>query len=628
MSKELSKQQPLHVNPYDKAVKEHEPAAGDYYSDRQPHFNSRSIFRLIEKTETQYGPRWKVETILGPREDDTIDEETLKKYYRPLLGDFTKTCTYAQYLLDGRTDKIAELLSETDAQQTPDTDALMAFGSKQQIVALLDESERTQSMLEEIRHVADIIIENKKAELEKKLSQMNGYLDQVNKKVGDLVKIITVLNLYTGKTVDIEQIADGTPADPDEPLSIRQRILFMDEELCAELDHEADYQDVPLFFETLKDPAFRDIIIPEQRCVVAVKPKRHKMGYHSGDPYYDAARDNWNRHTYFVLRNGENLWWLESDDLEVWDSTFPHSDFEEAFQKKIQDPGTSFKDSLRKDYENVRYRTTKYMVFLQGLIDAKDILAPMKQHPNIMKHQGIELIRDDENLIGTGRMKWEDFRNEKNKLIRRGTRILYDGGGIVRDGITKWNSGGDFLKYYTSEYSMPAAPGWGVYHADNYECVQRYENGKPVKGKADYLVFRYLPGDTVWTRGLYGLDETKRKNRVAWKYEPRHVLNYDAVTTEELQGYLSDRTLREDFRGMMPMLKKTLLEKRKEDADEKAFKDLVAVEEWKRTGKECPAERIDQAVAWWKEKVIFTRPLRSDDAKAFRMILGHIKNKQ
>ncbi len=286
----------------------------------------------------------------------------------------------------------------------------------------------------------------------------------------------------------------------------------------------------------------------------------------------------------------------------------------------------SFKDSLRKNHENVRYRTTKYMVFLQGLIDAKDILAPMKQHPNIMKHQGIELIRDDENLIGTGRMKWEDFRKEKNKLIRRGTRILYDGGGIYRDGNTKWNSGGDFTKDYTYEYSKPQTPGWGVYHADNYECVQRHENGKPVKGRASYLVFRYLPGDTVWTRGLYGYDETERKNRVAWKYEPRHVLNYDAVTTEELQGYLSDRTLREEFRDMMPMLKKTLLEKRKEDADEKAFKDLVAAEERKRTGQECPAERIDQAVAWWKEKVIFTRPLRSNDAKAYKMILQYLKN--
>lgn len=625
MSKDLTAAQPLHINPYKKTVKEHEPAAGDYYATKSPHYNTRELYHLIEKVETQYGPRWKVETIFGPREEDTITEETLKKYYRPLLDDFGKIHMYAQMVVAGKSNEVAALLNEGRQQTPADTEELMATGSRQQVEALLDESEKMQNMLEEIRLTADIIIENKKAELEARLNEMEGFLKEMNKKVENLVKIITVLNLYTGKTVDLHVITEGEPADPYELLSLRQRILFMDEELCAELDHEADYQDVPLFFETLKDPAFRDIIVPEQRCIVAVKPKRRPMQYRSGDPYYDAARENWNRHTYFVLRNGENLWWLESDDLEVWDSTFPHSDFEETFQKKIQDPGTSFKDSLRKDHENVRYRTTKYMVFLQGLIDAKDILAPMKQHPNIMKHQGIELIRDDKNLIGTGRMKWEEFRNEKNKLIRRGTRILYDGGGVYRDGNTKWNSGGDFTKDYKYEYSKPQTPGWGVYHADNYECIQRYEYGEPVRGKANYLVFRYLPGDTVWTRGLYGYDETERKNRVAWKYEPRHVLNYDAVTTEELQGYLSDRTLREDFREVMPMLKKTLLEKRKEEADEKAFKDLVAAEERKRTGQECPAERIDQAVAWWKEKVIFTRPLRSDDAKAYKMILQYLK---
>ncbi len=308
MSKDLTAAQPLHINPYEKAVKEHEPAAGDYYSDRQPHFNSRSIFRLIEKTETKYGPRWKVETILGPREDDTITEETLKKYYRPLLNDFGNIHMYAQMVVAGKSNDVAALLSAGQQQQAPaDTEELMTTGSRQQIEALLDESEKMQNLLEEIRLTADIIIENKKAELEARLNEMEGFLKEMNKKVENLVKIITVLNLYTGKTVDLHVITEGEPADPYELLSLRQRILFMDEELCAELDHEADYQDVPLFFETLKDPTFRDIIVPEQKCIVAVKPKRWPMEYRSGDPYYDAARESWNRHTYFVLRNGENL---------------------------------------------------------------------------------------------------------------------------------------------------------------------------------------------------------------------------------------------------------------------------------------------------------------------------------
>lgn len=622
-------QQELHVNPYEKAVKDHEPAAGDYYAHRSAHYNTREIIRLKEKTlvNGKY-PRWIFETILGRNDDDTVSEESLKSYYRPLLGDFEKTLAYAQQVVDGQSGKVAaELLAGQENTPTADTEALMASGSREQVTSLLDESERMQNTLEEIQLTAKIIIENKKAELEKRLDQMGEYLSEMNKKVDNLVKIITVLNLYTGKNVDIQQVKDGEGADPREPLSLRQRILYMDEELCAELDHEADYNDIPTFIESLRDPAFLSVIAPEPRCVVAVKPKHREMGYRSGDPYYDAARDAWNRHTYLVFRNGEKVYVLDSEDLELWNYAFPHSDFEEKFQQRMADPGQSFKDSLQKEHESKRYRTTKYMVFLQGIVDSSDILGPFKTAPNIMKHQGIELVRDDENLIGTGRKPWREFRDEKNKLIRRGTRILYDGGKRHSDGRFHWNSGGEFPKYYAYEASMPETPMSGIYHADSYECVVRYDHGKPVTETADYLVFRYLPGDTIWKRGYYGYDQADRKNKVAWKYSEGHVLNYDAVTVDELQGYLSDRTMREDFRDMMPLLKKTLLEKRREERDEADFKALLASEEKKRTGRDCPAEVIDEAVAWWKQKVIFTRPLSSDDAKAFRMIMGHIKNK-
>ena len=627
MEQNVTTQQELHVDPYKKAVKDHEPTAGDYYASPSPNFNTREIIRLKERTlvDGKY-PRWTFEKILGRNYDETISEESLKNHYRPMLGDFEKTLAYAQQVADGESEKVAsELLAGQESTPSADTEALMASGSREQVASLLDESERMQNTLEEICLTANIIIENKKAELEKRLDQMGEFLAEMNKKVENLVKIITVLNLYTGKNVDIQQVSDGESADPGEPLSLRQRILYMDEELCAELDHEADYTDIPTFIESLRNPAFLNVIAPEPRCVVAVKPKHREMGYRSGDYYYDAARDAWNRHTYLVFRNGEKVYVLDSEDLELWDYAFPHSDFEEKFQQQMADPGQSFKDSLQKEHESERYRTTKYMVFLQGIVDSNpDILGPFKTAPNIMKHQGINLVRDDENLIGTGRKPWREFRDEKNKLIRRGTRILYDGGKRISDGRAHWNSGGEFPKYYAYENSMPETPMSGIYHAETYERVVRHDHGKPVTEVAPYLVFRYLPGDTVWKRSYYGYDPADRKNKVAWKYTEGHVLNYDAVTVDELQGYLSDRTLREDFRDMMPLLKKTLLEKRKEERDEADFKALLASEAKKSTGRDCPAEAIDEAVAWWKQKVIFTRPLRSDDAKAFRMIKRRI----
>lgn len=632
MPQELTQQQPLHVNPYEKAVKEHIPQVGDYYAQPSPGPNGHCVFELIEEYTEKSGARsFKVRNFIGECYYDTVSESTLKQYYRPLTEPVGELYAYANLVVTGKGEQAAaQILGQNRQQHAADTQELMASESPQTILALLDESERLQNRLAEVKLMADNIIAVKKAELESHLDKMNGFLEEMKEKIGNLVKIITILNLYTGKNVDMQQLTDGEPADQYEPLSLRQRILYMDEELCAELDHEADYNDIPTFVRSLLDPAFRDVIVPEKRCIVAVKPKHRTFDYRSGDPYYDAQRNAWNRHTYLVFRNGEKLFLLDSEDLELWDYAFPHSDFEEDFQKKMADSGTSFKDDLRRKHDAVRYRTTKYMVFLQGIIDAKpDILGPFKTAPNIMKHQGVELVRDDENLLGTGRKPWREFVKEKNKSIRVGTRIIYVPGRSYREanGGRRYRTGGDFMKYYTYESSEPETPGAGIYSMEPYYEIKGYKDGKPVYSDKPTLVFRYLPGGEVWYRTSYGwMDSRERSKRVAWKPDMNHVINYDAISAEELQAYFSDRTLREDFREMMPLLKKALLEKQQEKRDEQAFKDLVATQEWKRTGKECPAALIDEAVQWWKTKVIYTRPLREDDAKAFRMITKYIKD--
>jgi len=106
----------------------------------------------------------------------------------------------------------------------------------------------------------------------------------------------------------------------------------------------------------------------------------------------------------------------------------------------------------------------------------------------------------------------------------------------------------------------------------------------------------------------------------------RYVLNYDDTSSEELQAYFDDRTKREEFREMMPILKRALLEKRREEAGEAAFVDLML-----RTLHDedycCGVSEgaVREAVKWWKEKVIFTRPLTKDDAKAWRMIKKYLQ---
>lgn len=620
MSNDLTNIRDQHINPYEEAVNKHQPQAGDIYAERNPSSNGFKIFKLIKKKENGW---WTVACIKGNREYDSVSESSLKEYYRPILGNYEEILALAEKVAaGGAADVMALVTGEKKVQEATDSEALMATETPEHIAALLDTSEKMQAKLLEIKAIADIIIAEKKYELEEKLSQMNEYLSVMKDKVRNLVRVITILNLYTGQTVDINQITDGEPAPADEPLSIRQRILYMDEELCVHLDHEADYRDVPAFFEWLKDPVNRDIIVPEQRCVVSLKPKRFEMSYRSGDSYYDSMRNEWNKHTYIVIRNGERLYWFESDDLDVYDWVFPHLDFEEKFQETIKDG--HFVDHNTRKHDNDRYRVTKFMMFLQGLIDQRqDIIGPLTVRPNLLKAKGVSLIRDDENLIGTGRMPWREFRDKKNELIRRGTRIVYIAAAYRyndRDCLS-----GEFVRYYANQYNQPEFPGTGLYSVDETRYIDHYENHKPVYKTAPYLIFRYLPGDKVWDKTTW--EERERKQRVSWRYVKSHVLNYDAVSLDELQEYLDDRTLREDFSSMIPVLIKMKLYKLEEKRNEDAFKALLSDAILRETGKAVDDGVMDEAIAWWKQKVIFTRPLRSDDRKAWSMIKSRITKK-
>ena len=165
---------------------------------------------------------------------------------------------------------------------------------------------------------------------------------------------------------------------------------------------------------------------------------------------------------------------------------------------------------------------------------------------------------------------------------------------------------------------MPECPGTGLYSSDEIETVHHHERGKPVMAKHPKPVFRYLPGDKVWDRTEY--EERERKNRVSWEYDPDHVLNYDAVSLDELQEYLEDRTMRKEFASMIPTLVTMKLHKLQEAKDEAAFKELISEDIRRETGILPEPDTIDEAIIWWKSRVIFTRPLRSDDRKAWKMI--------
>lgn len=578
-------------NYIDSLREEHINSPGDIFFSR----NRAEIIRLKSLRNENY---WNVESYVFEsnswKDFYNLSNSDLKAYYTLNLQNFDELVESAKQVMEGR----------YEASESPDVDeSSLVVQDRAYIDSLLKQTELAYDKAASIEKICKAMIQERMNQMEAMKRSLDVVISDLHKKVQNVRKVISVLSVYSGLSVDFSPIIEGEFASIDSPLYIRQRILYMDEEFLVNLEYGgADYKDKDNFFEALKDKKFRDIIVPEEKCIVCMKPRRWEKLHHTNSAYENRLLNEYNFHTFILVRNGENLWVAESDDFCIYDSAIPRKTDFESLEKEYKE---GWKDSAQNKYENLNYRAVLYGMFVQGLIDNTQMF-PHEGVMSVSKGIGVEFIYDDDNLIGSGIKEWPDFVKEINSKIERGTRIVYIGDWGLR--------GGHFSDYrYNNEKFHPVTPASGIYSID-YEKDTGYKS------------FLYLPDDTVFYHKDYEYYSDKRKKRVRFIPYSDHMINYDEIDIETLDRYLQDRTQRKYYCKMIPLLRKVKELKEEEKRDEDAFVELMIADINKsRYGRnDVSSERkekaIREAIEWWKYKVIYKRPLRSDDAKAWRMI--------
>ena len=614
----------------------HVPTPGDIYYSKDTTSYPR-IYRIRSVDQDGSRDRYGVEVYdllesrwTEPQYEKTISKGTLDQYYILLLGDFEETLSLARATVDGDSSALDALIAKAD--DNPETMALVATRPAEQVFALTEAAERLQDKVDTVKDYMEMVMTSLRWQMEARVSALDKKLSRINDYVRDLRRIITVMNLYTGKDVDVVVVSDGEPATPGEPIHIRQRILFMDEEYLADAENGGiDCHQIPVFCDWLRKPANRDIILPEQRCIVAMKPKRYNKEY-THDWFTNQLLNKWNHHTMILFRDGERILLVDSEDLELYGTAIPYSDqairFEEKYNRIMAE--RSFQEMelkhLKDESESLGYMYTKYISFLQGMIDSGKIFDMSAGRPNLAKEEGVVYVRDDENAIGTGR-DWQLLKKELNSHIRRGTRILFSA--YPQDAYGQGFPSGEPNRFYLHDCNAPAAPDAGVYNVD-YPTKTEYDRN-PNTGRMEKKVVKGHRLAIFYTPGNPWKDENGPKDRTeAWIYNPECCINYDLLTVELIDEFMADRTQRAQFRGWMPLLQQARKRLLEEKAMEDAFKTSLG---WEilRENPSIPTESmdglLDEAIRWWKNKVIFTRPLSVDDAKAWRMIKNEILRK-
>jgi len=450
-------------------------------------------------------------------------------------------------------------------------------------------------------------IELMKRILENKRWELQCFVSDMEKKLSKIRKVICQIELYLGINENIIQLQQGPKADQRELINFRQQILYMDEEYGAIENNGLDYKTIDQFDDWLVKDKHYERLIPDKKCVVVLRVRRHAKDYHTNNPLEEAFLNCGNFMTYVLIRNGENIYRIYAQ-IVIQPRLFP---LHNELQKMYDDAQKELWGFDKDNFEDKIFTYQQNFLLLQGLLDRTPIFQPLAKPVNLFKpetHEGVvRLIYDDELSLTEGKQYYKDWHKEINGKIKRGTRILFSG----FDFYTLHDKEGNHRLQHRHAY--PPKP--GIY------SVKRIEEHKGYFESGEFLFCHYNPKDEIWHRGWTRVPEHERQKSMYFMLsrEDSCVLNYDLIDLDSIEYYINSRIDRENYLKMLPVLYQIKKMRLEEIAWEKGFVKSMALE------LDCDEKKVWDAVDWWKHKVIWKRPILQDDAKAWRMIKGRLK---
>ena len=419
---------------------------------------------------------------------------------------------------------------------------------------------------------------------------------------------IWTINLYMGKDEEITVLSKGDPEPADEPICLRQKVLYMDEECAIDpIKGGIDALSIDLFDKwLLADPKHLEWIIPERKALVALKVRRRDKSY---DNHAQAiAMAEANRKTYFLCRNGDNLYrmWI---DYETTSVLFPTTnEFAPSDKQQALEPGSEAWMELEKRVSGKRRHYMRFSLILQGLLDRTTIYHPIDGRTNVADWRSyidggpIRAINDAENLLPDGRERFDDWMARINGALEPGMRVA-----------GSWESLNGFRDRDTWKNSRLTPPGAYLPDSGIY----------PIEGKrGSGFYFLYERTDKKYVR-YEGEVEFKKKASCQIMPTDRFILNIDAATLDEMEFYLHSRADRSSYIQMIPLLKEALGVKRAEEEAEAPFKRMLVghLNARFRVDFDDAEAEVAELAPWWKFKNKTHRSLLVDDKAALEQIV-------
>lgn len=212
------------------------------------------------------------------------------------------------------------------------------------------------------------------AELEAKENELNAKKEELERELFMLESEIYSIRCFLGEVVDFVKLRSGVSAPVDAPITLFQKIRFLDEELGKLISlYDFDFGDVKMFERLLKcrDDVF-ETFCPNDKCISLIRVS--KTGAFYG---YDDVLEILKKYEVYhgmtigiLIRNGENLYigWTDDEKINIGDDNF----FFTPEAKKVMQ-----EDEDRIQNTSVNEMVSRYFVFsvLQGALCYSNLFA-------------------------------------------------------------------------------------------------------------------------------------------------------------------------------------------------------------------------------------------------------------
>lgn len=205
---------------------------------------------------------------------------------------------------------------------------------------------------------------------------VKGKAADMQRRVSGVLKKVDTIKYYLGEEVDVHILieGDGCSATDIGPYTLYPKMVAMDEELAILrifADNEFDYTQQEDFFKQLKESKpLRERIFPLERCIVAIRPRKHSHSYHNDEnlTMYDwIYRNRQNLSSFLMVRNGEQYAIITSP-IDNKQRLYPTDSHMAAFFEGVMANDTTIVDRQR-DFEADASDFRAIIAILQGVID-------------------------------------------------------------------------------------------------------------------------------------------------------------------------------------------------------------------------------------------------------------------